>query len=111
MRLVRLGSGSGVLLGVVLVIVALVRVVDVFAGVVFVPVALVDVVHMAGLVPVVLVTIALVDVMNMFASVMFVFVALVGVVACSYHFAGLHHRVCLPCPTKLYQIARFVKSN
>ena len=73
------------LLGVVLVVVALMGVVDVFAGVVFVVVAFVDVVDVARLVAVMLVVVALVDVMDMLASVMLVVVAFVDVVLCSHH--------------------------
>ena len=67
-------------MGVVLVIVALVRVVDM--SVMLVLIAFVGVMHVAGLVTVVLVVVALVDVVNV--SVMLVVVTFVDVVGC-YH--------------------------
>ena len=80
-----LRAGGSVLLGVVLMVIALVRIVDVLTRVVFVVVALVDVMHMARLIAVMLVIVALVDIVNVLAGVMFVIVALVGIVGRSYH--------------------------
>ena len=82
---VRLRTGGGVLLGVVLVAIALVRVMDVLASVVLVAVALVNVVDMPRFVPMMLVAVALVNVMNVLSGVVFVLVALVLVVIRSYH--------------------------
>ena len=77
------------LLGVVLVAVAFVRVMDVFACVVFMAIALMDVVDVPRLAAVMFMAVAFVDVMNVFASVVFVLVAFVVVVMRSYHFGHL----------------------
>ena len=85
----RVRLSCGVLLGMVLMAVALVRVVNVLAGVVLVAVALVVVMDMPRLVAVMLVAVTFVDVMNVFAGVVFVLVALVVVVMRSYQFGHL----------------------
>jgi len=80
-----LGGSGGVFFGVVLVAVAFVRVVDVFASMMLVAVALVRIVDVARIVTMMLMVVAFVNVVNVFVCMMFVFVALMRVVGCSNH--------------------------